>query len=73
MAVQAWHEKTTAIHLRTLHACSTKELFDQELSHITQVFMDNGFPLPTIQHIISMKSHGKEARGLENLEEIHNN
>ena len=50
-SAQAWHEKTAAIHtltLRALNYCSTKELLDQELAYITQVFLDNGFPLPAI-------------------------
>ena len=47
-SAKAWHEKTAAIHtltLRALNYCSTVELLEQELAHITQFFLDNGFPL----------------------------
>ena len=42
---QAWHEKAAAIHTLTLRAqnyCSTIELLQQELEHITQVFWTTG-------------------------------
>ena len=64
-SAQAWHEKTAAIHtltLRALNYCSTQQLLDAELKYITQVFLDNGFPLKSIQQIIEMKSHDKEAK-----------
>ena len=51
-SAQAWHEKTAAIHtltLRALNYCSTQQLLDKELKYITQVFLDNGFPLKSIQ------------------------
>ena len=73
-SAQAWHEKTAAIHtltLRALNYCSTKELLTQELAHITQVFLDNGFPLEAIQRIINMKSHPKEASDTQRLDESH--
>ena len=73
-SAQAWHEKTAAIHTLTLRAinyCSTKELLDQELAHITQVFLDNGFPLQSIQRIIKMKSHNHEAVDIQLLDETH--
>ena len=73
-SAQAWHEKTAAIHtltLRALNYCSTKELLTQELAHITQVFLDNGFPLEAIQRIINMKSHPKEASETQRLDESH--
>ena len=66
--------KTAAIHtltLRALNYCSTKELLTQELAHITQVFLDNGFPLEAIQRIINMKSHPKEASETQRLDESH--
>ena len=65
-------KKPAAIHtltLRDLNYCITKELLDQERSHITQVFWDNGLPLPAIQRIIKMESQSKEAMEFENLEE----
>ena len=71
---QAWHEKTAAIHKLTLRAvkyCSTQQLLDQEMAHITKVFTDNGFPVESIQKIISMRSHDKEAK--ESLEELDQN
>jgi len=71
-SAQAWHEKTAAIHtltLRALNYCSTKELLDQELAYITQVFLDNGFPLASIQQIINMKTHKAEAKDPLLLEE----
>ena len=71
-SAQAWHEKTAAIHtltLRALNYCSNKELLDQELAYITQVFLDNGFPLASIQQIINMKTHKAEAKDPLLLEE----
>ena len=71
-SAQAWHEKTAAIHtltLRALNYCSTKELLDEELAYITQVFLDNGFPLASIQQIINMKTHKAEAKDPLLLEE----
>jgi hypothetical protein len=65
-SAQAWHEKTAAIHTLTLRAlkyCSTQQLLEEELSHIKQVFLDNGFPLTSILKIISMKTHDKEGQG----------
>ena len=59
-SAQAWHEKTAAIHtlvLRATRYCSTKQLLDDELNHITQVFLDNGFPLESVRRIIEMKAH----------------
>ena len=59
-SAQAWHEKTAAIHsltLRALKYCSTPQLLDKELKHITEVFLDNGYPLKSIQRIIALKSH----------------
>ena len=73
-STQAWHEKAAAIHtltLRALNCSSAKELLWQELSHITQVFLDNGLPLPAIQCIIKMKLHRKVPTDFENLEETH--
>jgi len=74
-SAQAWHEKTAAIHtltLRALNYCSTQQLLDAELKYITQVFLDNGFPLKSIQRIIEMKSHDKEAKqSVDELDENH--
>ena len=69
---QAWHEKAAAIHTLTLRAqnyCSNAELLQQELEHITQVFLDNGYPLSTIQWIIRMKSHSRKANTFEQVDE----
>ena len=74
-SAQAWHEKTAAIHtltLRALNYCSTQQLLDEELAHISQVFLDNGFPLRTIQRIINMKLHNREAEyEVHHLDENH--
>ena len=65
-------QKAAAIHTLTLRAqnyCSNAELLQQELEHITQVFLDNGYPLSTIQRIMHMKSHSREANTIEQLDE----
>ena len=54
--------------------CSTQQLIllDLGLKYITQVFLDNGFPLKSIQRIIEMKSHDKEAKqSVDELDENH--
>ena len=71
-SAQAWHEKTAAIHTLTLRAlkyCSTQQLLEEELNHVKQVFLDNGFPLTSILKIISMKTHHvtKKAKVMFNL------
>jgi hypothetical protein len=51
-SAQAWHEKAAAIHSLTLTAinyCSTPTLLSQELEYITQVLLDNGYPLEAVQ------------------------
>ena len=54
-----------------LNYCSTVELLEQELAHITQVFLDNGFLLELIRRIIHMKCHHKEAKAIQEREETH--
>ena len=54
-SAQAWQEKAAAIHsltLRAINYCSTPTLLSQELKYITQVFVDNGYPLEAVQRII---------------------
>ena len=42
------------------------------MKYITQVFLDNGFPLKSIQQFIEMKSHDKEAKqSVDELDENH--
>ena len=42
----------------------------QELEHITQMLLDEEYPLPAIQRIICMKTHSREANTIEQLDEI---
>jgi hypothetical protein len=71
-SAQAWHEKAAAIHtlmLRALDYCSTSDLLEQEIEHIKNVFIENGYPLHAIQRIIDMKTHHHEAVNREQFED----
>ena len=74
-SAQAWHEKTAAIHTLTLRAInnfSNPELLDEELNHITQEFVENGFPYESVRRIIHMKIHNEESKqSVEELDENH--
>ena len=48
----------------------TKELLDLEISYVLKAgLFGQWVPLPTIQHIIDMKSHSHEAKAVEQLDE----
>jgi len=61
-SAQAWKEKASAI--RTLKArayeyCSDEELLAEELSHLLQVFVGNGYPANTVWRILYQDNKGK--------------
>ena len=52
---QAWKEKACAIRTlksRALEYCSTEALLADELSHLLQVFIGNGYPEKTVWRIL---------------------
>ena len=62
-SAQAWKEKASAI--RTLKArayeyCSDEELLAEELSHLLQVFVGNGYPANTVWRILYQDNKGKK-------------
>ena len=69
---QAWPEKAAAIHTFTLQehkfTAATSNSLQQELKHITQMFLDNGYSLPAIQRMISIKTQIGEAERVEQVD-----
>ena len=65
-SAQAWKEKASAIRTlksRAIEHCSDKELLAKELSHLLQVFVDNGYPANTVWRLLYQvnKERKKEA------------
>ena len=62
-SAQSWKEKTAALKTlkhRALTYCSSIDLLNQELAHLEEVFIENGFPKPVVQRILSENPVMKE-------------
>ena len=62
-SAQAWKEKASAIwtlKARAYEYCSDEELLAEELSHLLQVFVGNGYPANTVWRILYQDNKGKK-------------
>ena len=65
-SAQAWKEKVSAIHTqksRPYVYCREEEYLAKELSHILQLFIDNGYPANTVWRILYQDKKEKKKEG----------
>ena len=69
-SAQAWKEKAAAIHTlkaRAIEYCSDEQLLADELAHLLQVFIQNGYPENTVWRILYQENHEK-AKEKDNID-----